>query len=125
MEHESVKLGRINRAIEKALGVDLGENVWIYMDQADLDKMASKWPSVYLARLEEASKIIKTPDYASYAPKKKTLFLIKEYLREGEFTKVALEIEQDKEWHLKLIYVLSALKAHEIDQEGGIKRIDK
>jgi hypothetical protein len=38
MEHESVKLGRINRAIEKALGVDLGENVWIYMEQADLDQ---------------------------------------------------------------------------------------
>jgi hypothetical protein len=125
MEHESVKLGRINRAIEKALGVDLGENVWIYMEQDDLDQMASKWPSVYLSRLEEASKIIKTPDYASYAPKKKTLFLIKEYLREGEFTKVALEIEQDREWHLKLIYVLSALKTREIDEEGGIKRIDK
>jgi hypothetical protein len=87
--------------------------------------MAAKWPSVYLARLEEASKIIKTPDYASYVPEKKTLFLIKEYLRDGEFTKVALEIEKDKDWHLKLIYVLNALKAHEIDQAGGIKRIEK
>jgi hypothetical protein len=125
MENESVKLGRINRAVEKALGVDLGENVWIYMDEGDLDKMAAKWPSVYLARLEEASKIIKTPDYASYVPEKKTLFLIKEYLRDGEFTKVALEIEKDKDWHLKLIYVLNALKAHEIDQAGGIKRIEK
>ena len=46
MENESVKLGRINRAVEKALGVDLGENVWIYMDEGDLDKMAATWPRI-------------------------------------------------------------------------------
>jgi len=125
MDSESVKLGRINRAVEKALGVDLGANVWIYMDEADLDKMAVKWPNVYLARLEEASRIIKTPDYAAYSATKKTLFLIKEYLRDGEFSKVALEIEKDKDWHLKVIYVLNALKTQEIDQDGGIRRIEK
>jgi hypothetical protein len=125
MENEAVKLGRINRAVEKALGVDLGNDVWIYMDEEDLDKMVAKWPSAYLARLEEASKIIKTPDYAAYSPSKKTLFLIKEYLRDGEFSKVALEIEKDKDWHLKLIYVLNALRTQEIDHDGGIKRIEK
>ncbi|MFA6620613.1 MAG: hypothetical protein WCS90_05755 [Bacilli bacterium] len=125
MDKESVKLGRINRAVEKALGVDLGEDIWISMDAADLDKMAAKWPNVYLSRLEEASKIIKTPDYAAYSAAKKTLFLIKEYLRNGEFSKVVLEIEKDKGWHLKVISVLNALKTQEIDQDGGIKRIEK
>jgi hypothetical protein len=124
MDNEPVKLGRINRAVEKAIGVDLGEDVWIYMKAADVDEMAEKWPSAYLARLSEASRIIKKPDYAAYQQEKKTLFLIKEYLKEGEFTKVALEIEHEGQWHLKLIYALNALKAKEINTTSPLKRVE-
>lgn len=125
MEQENLKLGRINRAIEKALEVNFETDVWIYVEGPDLDRMAAKWPSLYLTRLEEASKIIRNPDYASYHPENKILFLIKEYLREGKFIKVFLEIEKTEEWHLKSISVLSDLKAHEIDQGSGIRRIEK
>ena len=124
MDKEPVKLGRINRAVEKAIGKDLGGDVWIYMTAKDVDEMAAKWPSIYLSRLSEASRIIKRPDYASYCASKKTLFLIKEYLKEGEFTKVALEIENEGQWHLKLIYALSALKAKELNAEGPIERVE-
>jgi hypothetical protein len=124
MDNENVKLGRINRAVEKALEQDFGDDVWIYMAAKDVDAMAAKWPSVYLSRLSEAARIIKHPDYASYAPKKKTLYLIKEYFKEGEFSKVALEITNEAGWYLKIIYALNPLKIKEIDEEAPIKRVE-
>jgi hypothetical protein len=81
---------------KSALGKIFGEEVWIYLLAEDLDKMASKWPTIYLSRISEASKIIKTPDYAAYLEKENTLYFIKEYLKDGDFQKVALSVKKDK-----------------------------
>ena len=113
-----------DREMVKATAKITSEVIEKNMTAKDVDEMAAKWPSIYLSRLSEASRIIKRPDYASYCASKKTLFLIKEYLKEGEFTKVALEIENDGQWHLKLIYALSALKAKELNAEGPIERVE-
>jgi hypothetical protein len=125
MDQEPVKLGRIARAVEKSLGVDFGEDVWIYILAEDLDKMAAKWPSIYLARISEASRIIKKSDYVAYEEKSKTLYMIKEYFRDGEFTKVVLEVVNDGQWHLKAMYALNALKLKEIDQAAPTKRLSE
>jgi hypothetical protein len=123
MDQEPVKLGRINRAVEKALKEDFGEEVWIYLLAEDLDKMASKWPSVYLSRISEASKIIKSPDYAAYLPKENTLYFIKEYLRDGHFQKVALAVKKEGQWHLKELYALKEEESKRLAQEGFLARV--
>jgi hypothetical protein len=123
MDNEPVRLGRLNRAIEKAVESDLGPDVAVYVQNAELDSFASKWPEAYLTKLNEAGKILKDPDYAAYSPKKKTLFLIKEYLKDGEFRKVVLELEKENAWDLKLIYALTSEKAQEINSDSPLRRV--
>jgi hypothetical protein len=125
MDKEPVKLGRINRAVEKALNEDFGEEVWIYLLAEDLDKMASKWPTIYLSRISEAAKIIKSPDYAGYVEKKQTLYFIKEYLKDGRFQKVALSLVKEGQWHLKELFALNEEKSEEIAREGYLARVMK
>jgi hypothetical protein len=124
MDNEPVKLGRINHAIEKAVAEDLGPDVAVYVQIAELDCFAAQWPQAYLTRLNEAGKILKDPDYAAYSPKKKTLFLIKEYLKDGEFRKVVLELARENAWDLKLIYALTSEKAHEINADCSLHRVN-
>jgi hypothetical protein len=124
MDQEPVKLGRINRAVEKALKEDFGEEVWIYLLAEDLDKMASKWPTIYLSRISEASKIIKTPDYAAYLEKEDTLYFIKEYLKDGHFQKVALSVKKEGQWHLKELFTLKDDESVRLAQEGILARVN-
>lgn len=123
MNHEPVRLGRLSRAIENALGVPFEGDVFVYILAADVDEMAKEWPQVYLKRLEEASMIIRHCDYASYLKEKETLYLIREYLKDGIFTKVALELVHAGQWHLKGIFALNNEKTKELYFAAGIERI--
>jgi hypothetical protein len=125
MENESVKLGRINRYVEKAIEENFEGDVTIYMEEKDVDELARRAPDDYLRRLSEASRIIKNPDYVSYSKPRRTLFLIREYLNDGEFKKVVLEIVDEGKWKFHLMYALSALQAKELDASFGIKRIKR
>jgi hypothetical protein len=69
----------------------------------DLDKMAAKWPTIYLSRISEASKIIKTPDYAAY-PRKRTPFTHQGISEGWRFQKVALSVKKEGQWHLKELF---------------------
>ena len=123
METESLKIGRVSRKVEKAVGHEFGTDVSVYIPGEELDELARKWPDNYLGRVEEMGRIIAAPDYASYSAKRKTLFLIKEYLRNGEFRKVALEIMDEGKLSLHLIYALSGLKTKEIDSDSKISKV--
>ncbi|MCI1244351.1 MAG: hypothetical protein LKG11_00095 [Bacilli bacterium] len=124
MGSESLKIGRVSRKIEKAVGHEFGDDVGVYLSNEELDAFARKWPKTYLGRIEEMGRIIAKPDYAAYCVKKRVLFLIKEYLKEGAFRKVAMEIGDEGKLSMRLIYNLSDLKAKEIASETPISKVD-
>ena len=80
--NDDLLIGRINRKEEKALGISLTSSVLIYVQDADLNRMAAKRPNTYLADLEEIGSIIKTPDYVLY----------REYLRNHDFQKILVKV---------------------------------
>jgi hypothetical protein len=115
MDSEPVRLGRISRPIEKALGKDFGTNIWIYVTAADLGRFCETWRETYLSKLEEAARIIRNPYYVAYAEKYKKLFLLKEYFADGEFRKAGLLIaDEEGQWHLKDIFALTPSRLSEI-----------
>lgn len=124
MEEINLKIGRINRRIEKTIGHDFGPDVAVYLSNASLDELAAKWPSTYLGRIEEMGRILISPDYASYSAERKTLFLIKEYLRNGHFCKVVMEIEEQDTLSMKHLSNLTEDVRLKIDRESLIKRVD-
>lgn len=123
MEEEPVRLGRISRTIEKTLDKDFGDEIWIFILSRDLDSLANRWPKNYIARIEEAGRIIKKPDYVAYLEEGKTLYLIKEYFKEGVFKKVLLEIVFERQWHLKGIRLLEETMLKEIIGKSQLKRV--
>ena len=124
MEEITLKIGRINRRIEKALGHEFGSDVSVYLTNATLDEMAAKWPTTYLSRVEEMGKIVASPDYASYSPTGKRLYLIKEYLRAGHFCQVVMEIEEEKKLFLRNLTNLTEATCQRINQESPIQRVN-
>ncbi len=114
MDQEPVRLSRLSKALEKTVGVDFGADVFVYLSEEDLRHMSELWASSYLLKIEEASKIIRSPLYAAYDGKSHKLYLIKEYVTAEGFKKVALEIAKEGQWHLKKIYGLTPEKAKEL-----------
>ena len=124
MEEITLKIGRINRRIEKALGHEFGSDVSVYLTNVTLDEMAAKWPTTYLSRVEEMGKIVASPDYVSYSPTGKRLYLIKEYLRAGRFCQVVMEIEEEKKLFLRNLTNLTEATCQRINQESPIQRVN-
>jgi len=124
MEEVALKIGRINRKIEKAIAHEFGPDVAVYLSNATLDEMAAKWPTTYLGRVEEMGRIIATPDYASYCAGSKRLYLIKEYLRAGRFCQVVMKIEEAEKLSLRNLSNLTESVCQKIDQESPIKRVN-
>lgn len=89
MTKEPVRIGRINAKTEKALEIDLKENIFCYITEARLREFVNKWPKDYLRKLEEASNIIKEPLYAGIDEENKLLYLIKDYIVKGKSFKKA------------------------------------
>ena len=124
MEEVTLKIGRINRRIEKAIGHEFDTDVAVYLSNATLDEMADKWPTTYLGRVEEMGRIVASPDYASYSSEGKRLYLIKEYLRAGRFCQVVMEIEEKGPLFLRSLSNLTEAACQKIDQESPIKRVN-
>lgn len=84
---EEIVLGRINRAVEKSLGISLTGDVHVYGAQAFLDDLAFSYPSCYLAMLEEIkATVLKKPDFAFYDEMNDNFYLVKTYCKKGVFS---------------------------------------
>ncbi len=114
MAEDIVLLGRIARPLEKALGVDLGSEVNVFVEDAELRRFAEKWPDSYLAKLAEAKAILRRPLYLAYDKKSESLCLIKEYPVPQGFKKVALELVKIGHWRLHALYSLTPEKTVEL-----------
>ena len=93
-ELEPIRIGRIARATERALGLSLTGEVGIFMNAKDLDALASKRPNDYLKVLEEIGQIIHDPDFVSFDDKKESIRYVKFYFKEGAFSAVAVGIKK-------------------------------
>lgn len=114
MKEEPLRLARLAKAIEKALGVSLGDDVFVYLTDEDLREWVRKSPDRYLRRLEVLASYLRAPDYLAYVVTEKRLFLIKEILTEEGFEKITFEIVFEGRWHLKKVFGLTAERFQEI-----------
>lgn len=89
---EPVRIGRVNRGTERALGISLTGETNIYMKADDLDRFAAKKPDSYLKLLEEIASIIKTPDFVSFDAEEEAITYIKHYFHGGMFHGVYIRI---------------------------------
>lgn len=90
---EEILLGRVNRAVEKSLGVSLTSDVRIYGKQEYLDNLAKAHPNSYLGILEEVSAVIlKEPDYACYDEEENIFYFMETYWKNGSLVGVEAKV---------------------------------
>ncbi len=99
---EEILLGRVNRAVEKSLGLSLTSDVRIYGRQEHLDNLAKAYPNSYLGILEEISGVIlKEPDYVCYDEAQSIFYFMETYWKNGALTGVEVKVTQEgkpKKW---------------------------
>ena len=99
--HEPIKVGRIARAIERALDISLTGEVAIYMKEEEINAMAAKRPSSYLKQLEEIGSILKNPDFVCFDAEKETFVFTRSYIREGILNMVYLKVKRlQQRWYV-------------------------
>ena len=105
MYNEPLKVGRINRATERALDISLSGDVNIYLREEQLNDIASKRPDTYLAYIEELSSILRKPDFVSFDSERQSFFYCRAYAQSGAVQLVFLEVTHEQcRYHLKRVF---------------------
>lgn len=123
MNEGPIKVGRINRAIEKTVGADLGEDVAVYLEEEELNALVKKKPDSYLKAIEEEAVIIKKPDYACYSKEEESLFLFRQYLSPNGFVNIALVIKKEERWKIAGLFPINSERFKSISAKGKIIRV--
>ena len=103
-QNENIKVGRIARSTERALGLALTGEVSIYMAEPDLNDLAKRMPHGYLRFLREVTEILKNPDFVSFNETKEEFIYQKQYFKAGAFQSVFLHVgrgETPGKWFYK------------------------
>ena len=124
MTKDPVKIGRINAKIEKALEIDLKDNIFCYITESRLREFVNKWPKDYLKKVEEASNIIKEPLYAGIDEENKLLFLIKDYIVNRKcFKKACLIMDFKGQLQILDIIPFDDKKLEELSKHSRIAKV--
>lgn len=118
-EKESIKLGRISRSMERALGIALPNDVNIYMKTSDIDALAAKRPDSYLKAVAEIAFICKQPDFVCFDEKEQLFTFLRLYYKNGAFMWVYVQVNLQgtpQKWHYFKIG-----KCSSIPVEGELK----
>ncbi|MBO4540870.1 MAG: hypothetical protein J5736_02730 [Bacilli bacterium] len=109
-EEKDIKIGRVNRGVEKALRLSLASDVSVWMKEEDLNKLAKEKPETYLKTIEGIQEILKCPDFVSYRDEEDALFYVKDFFRNGRFRKVLVVLRHEgtpKCWVFSRLSILS------------------
>ena len=102
--NEPIKVGRIARSTERALGLSLTGEVSIYISASELDAIARRMPNGYLRFLQEVTSILKNPDFVSFDGQKEEFAYMRFYFKNGSFSALYLYVGRGEEvgkWYFK------------------------
>lgn len=101
VQTDPIKIGRIARSVERALGLSLSGEVAIYMKGKDIDALAQKRPDSYLRQLEETGSIIKNADFVCFDAEHEEFTFAKSYVKEGQLRLVFVRVQRNQtRWYV-------------------------
>lgn len=68
--------------------------------------------------------ILAYPDYVGQNPKDGSIEYVKEFLRDGEYVKVAVRLAQSERFYARSLYVLNNRRVKNFIEKGTLKRLD-
>lgn len=123
---DGIKIGRIGRKVEKALGEDMGKDIFLYVSNKRLDAWARSRGDSYLRDLEEVSKIVSSPDYVRYCYEgdKEELSFVREYIKDRVFKKCLASFVHLDRWEISSFKVLKDEEARKMAINAPFIKVD-
>ena len=116
-ENKDVKIGRVNRGVERALHLALPNDVSVWMREETLNRMAEELPDAYLRRIEGIQDLIKNPDFVAYDDEKDQLVYWKQFYSKKKFRPIVVVVNHEgnpKAWVFAEMYSPSESKNAEL-----------
>ena len=119
-----ITVGFLSSKLKDVLGSDFKQKQNVYLLVTQQEELSRKYPSSYKAKVEEISHLLYNPDYVLYAKKEKSLYLIRDYQKEGKFQKVVLSLTNFGEWDIKELAPLTLPILEKINNLGQLRRLN-
>ena len=119
-----ITVGFLSSKLKDVLGSDFKQKQNVYLLVTQQEELSRKYPSSYKAKVEEISHLLYNPDYVLYAKKEKSLYLIRDYQKEGKFQKVVLSLTNFGEWDIKELTSLTLPILEKINNLGQLRRLN-
>ena len=124
LENEPIKIGRVSRAIEKAVDKSFTCSCFVFVKEEHLNALAKAYPTTYLRRIEGIGELIKDASFASFDKDSKTLVVIKDYIKNGVFSLFGVNLTPiEIGWEASDIFRVTEEKALAINAKGEIHPI--
>lgn len=95
MNIEPIKIGRVNRLVERTLGISLNGDVNVYVKEDYVASIAKARPTEYLHFLEELTDILKKPDFVSFHIENETFIYAKTFIKDGAVVLVCIKVKRE------------------------------
>ena len=106
------------------MGITVPGDRKIYIGQTNLDHMRTSHPEAFAKYGTELILILAYPDYVGQNPKDGSIEYVKEFLRDGEYVKVAVRLAQSERFYARSLYVLNSRRVKNFIEKGTLKRLD-
>lgn len=106
-QYSTVKLGKVSKDLQRKLNVDFSSDDKVYILEKELDVIASSDPDGYLAKIHEASFIIREPDIVFFDAEKNLMHFVKLYFINEMFRIVGVSCHKDGQFYFDKMYVLN------------------
>lgn len=124
MKNNKITVGFLSSKLKDVLGGDFKRKQNVYLLENEQEELSKRYPSSFEAKVEEITHLLYYPDYVLYAKKEKSLFLIRDYQRDGKFQKVVLRVANKGEWDIAELTSLSPTLLEHINSLGTLTRLN-
>ncbi len=113
-------VGAIGQHIIDLLGLRIQPQTPVFVGKANIDHMKTKHPHDFAKYGAYIGFIVAKPDYAGLNTTDGSIELVKEFLIEGDYVKVAIRATNNGVYFVRSLYVLNKHRANNFIQKGTL-----
>ncbi len=119
------KIGEFSAEIIRTLELDVPIGTPIYIADSNIEHMKSSHPQDFKKYGTDIKSIIASPDYVGKNAKDDSIEFTKEYIKDGEFVKVAVRVSLQNIYYARSMYVLNPHRVKNFISKGTLIKLDR
>lgn len=116
-------IGKINKKISTKLNLSELENKSVYIGESNIEHMKNSHPDDFRKYFNCLGEILNDPDYARINKKDSSIELVKKFLINNEYVKLAIRISLTGILYARSLYVLNPQRVERFIEKGTLQKI--